>query len=149
MTTTIPKPNVARLIRLAEWAGAQDARRRLGLTSEWDQDNWVMKLDDDETEIGACGTACCIAGKVVLEDGWVPLVAVRHPDDWTGGATDDFVVRVDKNGNTVGKVELIRDVAIESLGLTDSQASRLFDGSNDLDDVLHVIATILAESTEG
>lgn len=148
MTATTPQPDVKRLIHLAEWAAAQEARRRLDLPSEWDQNHWLLNLGEVLTEVAPCGTACCIAGKVTLEDGWLPNAAVDSPENWTISESEDYVIKVDKSGKPVGDARYVPEVAQEILGLTDDQANRLFDGDNDLDDVLDVIVEILAEVQE-
>jgi hypothetical protein len=122
--------NRKRLIALAEWAAAQDARRRLGLPNEWVQANWLTKL--------SCGTACCLAGKVALEDGGKPYLRDEH---WEETYEYDIASRVTFPGEP--KPVWVSEYAQEVLGLTEEQRLKLFASTNDLDDVLRVIGELL------
>lgn len=114
-------PDMDRLEALYAWAAEQDALRRAGLPSHWDQGNWIVWGTD-------CGTACCIAGKVALEDGGQPLDR--------SGALSEFVILMD------GEVTEIDAHAERVLGLTRDQASALFEGDNDLADLRVVIDAV-------
>lgn len=121
--------NRKRLIALAEWAAAQDARRRLGLPNEWIQENWLTKL--------SCGTACCLAGKVALDDGGKPYL---HDDErWEDTFEYDIAAQVTFGGEPVR----VSEYAQGALGLTGEQRLELFEGTNDLDRVLYVIGKLL------
>lgn len=138
----------ARLVHLAAWAAGEDAKRRLGLRSEWYQGTWFHVAP-------GCGTACCIAGKVALEDGAVPVITdddgelvgpKRAAKLWNGPLSK--LVDYDLDGEGVyppGSTEPVEvaNFAQEALGLTGPQAMALFDGSNDLEDVLRVVAALL------
>jgi hypothetical protein len=129
--------NRERLISLAEWAGAEDARRRLGLPSEWIQEDWLTKL--------SCGTACCLAGKIALEDGGIPYTGEEdfpweHEDDGFGTSEVTFP------GST--EPVYVPDHARRALGLSVGQADWLFDSDNDLDDVLDIIHELLATADQ-
>lgn len=52
--------DLARIDELIDWAEAEEAK---GEMSEWNQEDWV-------TDDAPCGTAYCIAGKVVSEAGY-------------------------------------------------------------------------------
>lgn len=122
---TTPVPNRKRLIELATWVAGEDAKRRLGLPSEWAQATWVQKR--------SCGTICCIAGKVALDDG-------GRPHNWDGahnGFETSRVIMPDGEDTTVGRY------ATRTLGLDSEQRWQLFIGARDLDGVLRTIAKIL------
>src|SRR4051812_20938253 len=68
-----------RLINLATRVSAEDVKRRLDLPSEWDQSSWLGR---------DCGTTCCMAGKVALEDGGVPVLT-----DYNGKQLDTEIAR--------------------------------------------------------
>jgi hypothetical protein len=139
----VPGPNRQRLIRLAQWAAGEDAKRRLGLPNEWEQGAWLTRRDG-AAEVGGCGTACCIAGKVAIEDGGVPVV--DELGDWarfSPGYDTSRVVFPEIDPDEEVRVE---DYAQEKLGLTYNQRAALFSGSNTLDDVLRIIGDLLEEA---
>jgi hypothetical protein len=104
------KPDIERLDRLVAWATEEEAKRLRGEPSEWDQGVYLERTS-------SCGTVCCIAGKVTLEDGvpikWSPL-AGENPRDEMGWTFP---------GNP-------SDYAREALGLSKDQAGALFHGAN-------------------
>lgn len=116
--------NRKRLIELAVWVAGEDAKRRLGLPNEWRQGTYVKRLN--------CGTACCVAGKVALDDGCAPIWGGEYAANAT---TPD------------GRRVPIDVYAKEALGLGWAQAWSLFYSDNDLDDVLMIIGDILARDT--
>lgn len=138
----------ARLVHLAAWAAGEDVKRRLGLPSEWEQVRWFGTR--------GCGTTCCIAGKVALEDGAVPVL--EHNDDgplgveearelWRNeapGALDGYLI-LDEWVYPPGATDCVDTgvYARHALGLTVEQAAGLFDGTNTLDDILRVVAQLL------
>lgn len=127
----------ARLVELAEWAAAQDARRRLGLPSEWDQGSWLIHDRAGVGLAGFCGTAACIAGKVALEDGAFPMRNVIEGFTWSDG-----VVFAD------GTEVVIEDYARDALLLDYEEADELFRGDNNLEDVLEVVARLIDASLQ-
>lgn len=92
-------PDIPRLRKIVEWAEEQEALDRSD--RQWNQQIWLNE----------CGTACCVAGKVVLDDGWKPI-----RDPLSGG------LEVHKDGRRSDVVS----VATQILGLTNSQAGQLF-----------------------
>lgn len=132
------------LIRLASWVASEDAKRRLGLPSEWNQSWWLSK---------GCGTACCVAGKLALDSGGVPAVwdgghlvtdrdsAIQLWAEQAPGATSDWILPPDSDQPVD-----VGDYARDALGLDRDQADRLFNADNDLDAILTVIAEILGVS---
>lgn len=137
MSTLIKK----RLVELAAWAASEDAKRQLGLPSEWDQSGWLTRRADLD-----CGTACCIAGKVTLEDGGVPVMHLG-----AGSWTDRWLTDVREGTSATyvqfpsGRRVTAEDYAQEALGLTDRQAMLLFNGDNELDDIIRVVAELIAD----
>lgn len=135
-------PNRERLIRLAHWVSAEEEKRQQGLPSEWDQSMWLVRKRS-----ATCGTACCLAGKVAMEDGAKPIP--RDPDtterEWSDVEDGNVASRFRLPDGTVNWVD---GYAQRVLGLNDHQADRLFAGSNDLNDVLDVIEDIIGERIE-
>lgn len=124
--TSPPKSRVdaERLRHLVAWAESEDAKARAGLPSEWNQGIWS----------NACGTACCIAGKVALEDGGKPIAIARPCTNAT--VVSSFRM---PDGSEV-------DTSIyaqSALGLGDHQAEALFESSNDLDRVRRLVDDII------
>ena len=83
---------------------------------EWNQGVWAAKT--------ACGTACCLAGGVVLRAG-IPL-------RWKTDNTADYTER---------GVEISTE-AQRLLGLSYSDAGELFGGGNSLDDLWRIAADV-------
>lgn len=116
--------NVDKLLELKEWARAEQDKADAGYASEWYQGWWITQ--------GSCGTACCLAGKTVLDLGWQPVV-----DFWqdSGCRSTVFKDGVEKH---------VRPIAQEALGLTIEESSRLFDGGNTLKDVEQIIDALVS-----
>jgi hypothetical protein len=138
----IPGPNRQRLIDLAVWVAGEHAKKELGLPSEWDQGAWLKRQDG----VNDCGTTCCVAGKVALDDGAKPVPDYGISGEWADlrEGEDSSLVILPGSDESVN----VRDYAQKALGLTDAQASLLFEGNNDLDDVLNVIRDLLAETED-
>jgi hypothetical protein len=135
----IRTPNRAALIRLYQWAKAEDAKRQAGEPSEWDQVEWIgYRLDSDGNH---CGTVCCLAGKAVVDAGAVPY----GNGEWELHAMTVCFGAVVLDGRTVARVP---DLAAEILGLTAAWADLLFFGSLTLDGVRSVMNEILGEDVE-
>lgn len=98
--------DVDRLDHLLAWATEEDAKKRRGEPSQWDQGIYLERNS-------SCGTVCCIAGKVVLEDG----VLLRWSAD-------------------------CGDYARKALGLSEDQASALFFPTNNLEMLRGIVAGI-------
>lgn len=151
MTETIPQPNVLRLIHLAEWVGSQQARKDLGIPSEWDQENWLTWLNGELLEFSPCGTAACIAGKTALEDGGIPFASTwdyNASANW--GSIPVGPLAEAEVGETGAFIQFGDDPPVEvnvyaqqALGLNDDEADALFDENNDYDRVIQVVRSIL------
>lgn len=144
MTSTVPLHKLTdrdrRLVEIAMWAAGEDVLRRLGFASEWDQGSWISPRDN-------CGTACCIAGKVALEDGLLPVLA----GSWATDRNDIDSEHVVDPSN--GQIVSIPKYAAEALGLAedydaDEDEVDLFGGSNTIDDIIEIVGGILDRETE-
>jgi hypothetical protein len=132
--TQVVEPNRKRLIALAQWVAGEDAKRRLGLPNEWNQTHWFQRRRGDAD--AGCGTACCIAGKVAVEDGGKPQFLFA--DSMVTGEVQ----------MPDGALHHVRDYAKEALGLTEKQSERLFGADNSLEDVLASIAEFIGTELE-
>lgn len=107
------------LLKVNDWVQAEDAKFGKGKESEWDQTSW------------ACGTACCFAGKVVLE----------------AGGTFIFGDYLHANRCVLnGYEDRIEDAAIALLGIGDDDAEDLFSGGSDAYDIDRKVRRIVAEN---
>lgn len=141
--STRTKAQKERLIDLATWAAGEDARRRLGLPSEWYQGFWLTR------DPAGCGTACCIAGRVALQDGGIPVVNDDNYDaldretskrEWESSDSIDATrVWLPKRHEPVD----VEEYARKALGLSQEEADDLFNGTNDLDAMLREIARLI------
>src|SRR3982750_3292224 len=120
-------PNIDELIDLREGARDQDKLQKAGLPSEWSQSDWLLQNQ------WTCGTACCIAGKAVLDAGAQPI----WEDSW------DRTDLVKFNG----KKETVRTLAREFLHITINQAEALFSASNKFLIIEYIIDSIIADPT--
>lgn len=107
-------PDMGRIDALVAWAEAEEHKAQAGERSEWHQGQWA-------TWSACCGTACCIAGKTVLEDGG-KFVSEDEGDVVTGAAEIPG-----------GHLVTISTYAQQVLGLSRRDAQRLFAPSNDLE----------------
>lgn len=107
-----------------EWATREDAGRHVDGDPRWNQSRWLM--------VDECGTACCVAGRIALQAGWVaddndPASAemrarIRHPEtDRTG-----YVLEV-------ADQIIIGDYADDSGSVPYEIVSELYDADNDLE----------------
>jgi hypothetical protein len=123
--------NVPLLRKTLDWAYGEWQKAQRGEISEWFQNHWMIDtLDIAPRDINvsaavrsgaACGTSCCIAGKVAYDAGWRPAYSygssyAAHPDK-------------------PGEKRLIRDVAEKLLGLNGWDSTDLFRGSNTIYDL--------------
>lgn len=137
-TLTLPEPNRDALIALAQWAAAEHAKKELGLPSEWDQSQWLRKGVHVPGDGWTCGTSACLAGKTVLDAGWLPAFGEFYGD----GESTGMIVRVDEDGEEITRSHA-EEEAQKILGLNSRQAGALFSGDNDLARVLEVISNLL------
>lgn len=116
-------PDIPLLRKVVEWAEEEAAKPPA--ESRWYQSNWATEL--------SCGTAFCIAGKVVSDAyaGRAELVPVH-------ALSDAFELRL--GGVRLNWHEQGRDL----LGLDDDQAYRLFDEHNTIADVRALAEEIAA-----
>jgi hypothetical protein len=105
---------------------------------DWNQDVWLCdeaaNYDDDGNDLpldpevvaavpeGFCKTQCCIAGYIDIDAGYIPIK--KSWGEWTS-------VRQIETGDEGSPGLIARKLA----RLTNSEAERLFGGSNDLEDL--------------
>lgn len=138
-TEATPTVNVPLLRKTLEWAYGEWQKVRRDEISEWNQGNWMVstaglydyseKVYEAFRQGAACGTACCIAGKVALDDGWHPAMTRG-----LGG----FAYR---DGERADVFDIGRDL----LGLTNEQANWLFAGGN----TIYNLYSIANQITDG
>lgn len=114
-----PNANIPLLRKAVEWVEVEDAKKRRGERSEWDQNNW-------------CGTACCVAGHVVQTTGW------EMPKDFDAALSYPLVYR---NGVS----ESVSHAAKQELGITTAEAGFLFAASNDAATIRNIAEAIAGE----
>lgn len=139
--------DVNRLLALDWWVHEQEALRLAGRPSAWDQNVW-FEMDEPGNErvveygeadegyvlgeyvirVPSCGTVCCIAGHVAMQDGWTLSDLNRQ-------------MRVDPE---TGLQESISSYAARILGLESWEASRLFDANNSAEQVHAFIEDLIA-----
>lgn len=135
----VSNPDVPRLRKYTEWVEEQATLPEY--KRQWNQEFFALTEDmltrQDVWWFGAtalevlqaatheCGSVCCVAGKVAMDDGWAPLP-----------------------GNQVVRDGVVRHpfhVAKEALGLNERQATELFAASNTAEDVRRVAEWIAGE----
>jgi hypothetical protein len=126
-----------RLLRLLGWLYGENMKKELGLPSEWDQENWL--------NVGHCGTAACVAGKTVLDDGWE--VAGLLDDPGFTGASGQIVKRLPGNELIYSNVET---EARKLLGMSTADGEwvasyDLFSGRNNFDTMRTIILQMIAD----
>ncbi len=117
-------PNTERLLELKAWVRREWEKKESGQESEWDQSTWASRT--------GCGTACCVAGKAALLDGWQPEFADEPGVNYT--------IIFAKGGRTWP----VDDIAQDVLGLTDEEADDLFEVSNSVEQIERMIDLIVA-----
>jgi hypothetical protein len=162
--TTEPTPNIPLLRKTLDWVMHEHEKHLRGEPSEWDQQVWInAKLTDTqhdvfydevaaaardevdrvdvqklESTLGSCGTVCCVAGKVVLDE-YGPVAAALidkgfNPDGTMSHYPHDLIG--------------IRSRAADLLGLTDLEAEVLFHGDNDYEMLLETAQSIANRAGE-
>lgn len=138
MTEQTPTPNIPLLRKAVEWAETEAAKGFETVTDHfgdkyevplgaWNQGLWVGQS-------ASCGTAYCIAGYVaVLHD-------ARYDNPLGAGYP------VDSDGDVDYEEPCARELAMDLLDLTSSQANGLFDGGNTIEDVRRIAEAIAGET---
>jgi hypothetical protein len=151
-------PNRKRLVELATWLGGEHAKDELGLPSEWNQGSWLGVRSGDGVAApsdAVCSTTACAAGHIALSDGATFAVFVddnwedRQPvdvDSLVGQEIEGLRLDGDRAYLPDGSLVHVRDYAKEQLGLTDQQATTLFDGANDFNSMMNIIRNLLEEA---
>lgn len=158
---TTTTPNVSRLIELGRWLTKEERERRLGRPSHWNQSVWVdTEADDDTLPIDvagkpngqqpvmvawSCGTAACAAGHIAIEDGGQPAFIYdgEHSPVPPFHLVEDAYDYLDYLSSSRmyfrGRLETIEEHGRRALGLTEGDATRLFDGNNQWEDMVYLI----------
>lgn len=117
-TTIIDVPLLRKAVEWVEAEAQKEWRDR-----EWIQGSWFMVRESDT---GFCGTACCVAGWVAMQDESVTMEVGPY-----GEPTDRVTT---SGGHTMHVAEYARD----RLGLEEWEADVLFSGANDAEDIRHL-----------
>lgn len=144
--------DIALLRKTLDWALDEHRKAQRGEQSEWEQGEWLSSISDvaawklaDSMDIAdamakvarlglptACGTACCIAGKIALDAGYRP--------SYDTGAT----ALVD----VAGQQRMVGDVAAELLGTTYRMVENLFYGHNTIYDLYRIAGELTGGEIE-
>lgn len=120
------RPNIPLIRKYVEWVEAQE---KLQHGRQWYQGNWFLditkEIQEDGFEQWSCGTACCVAGKVVMDHGWLPY-------------SESYVEKD-------GEKRIVWILAAELLGIDHDDADRLFDGDNDARRIREIAEEIVGE----
>lgn len=107
---------------------------------QWRQEDWFHRGDD------GCGTAACIAGTVVLLDGWTPA-------NWTlRGTGDEITSTCEKDGFEREVDELAMDILCtnrstwsdEDMTEDEWRVERMFAATNSIEDIKRIRDEIAA-----
>lgn len=172
MTIEREIPNTELLKELVEWVEHQDSLPVEDPERKWNQHAWaaikeeliqytqdsgylgriVLEIKEESRDPNVCGTAYCVAGKVVVDAGYKFLF-----DDYDGMATmavpKDVTVLYNEDGVTVGYDERMRlnalafastvdEIARDLLGISKDEAQQLFAASNTSSDIRMVAERI-------
>lgn len=134
MSDTIT-PNVPYLRKIVEWVETEAKRTE---DREWYQATWMSPGNEAQVDFSGqihfCDTACCVAGKVALLEGW-------RPQTYNGDNSSGFTGNVIKGDETMHTSA----VAQNALGLTQDQADDLFEATNDAEDIRAIAEKIAGE----
>lgn len=130
-----------RLKRALRWA----ADERLQDKVRWDQDQWFVGIANGLSSNPNyrlvkvdCGSSCCIAGNVVINEGAKPVI---RDESWMEG--NEVMVTLCQTKS--GRFEYIFEYATKLLGLTPIESDRLFECGQDIDEVVGVAIEIAAD----
>ncbi len=129
-------PNIHLLRKNVEWVENQvtlaETKRR------WYQAAWTRKevvAAQQDINDPYCETAMCFAGKVSWDAGWTPIFDDKDSDyRYASTATKDGVV-----------MEIER-IAMNELGISDSEADDLFESDNTAQDIRDIAEHIAGEA---
>ncbi len=131
-------PNVPYLRKLVEWVETEAKRTE---AREWYQATWLAPGNEARIDFGQeidfCDTACCVAGKVALLEGWKPETYSNRDMSNNPGFTGNVI----KGGVTKHASHVARD----ALGLTNDQSDRLFEAVNTAEDIRAIAEEIAGE----
>jgi PAS domain-containing protein len=93
---------------------------------QWDQDTWI------------CGTTACLAGWIVLRNGWTPLDSQEDPD-WMD--VQDVSLVVDPDGG----IDQCPAAASRILGILPEEGDCLWESTNTLTDLHRLVGRLEAD----
>lgn len=124
--------DVPLLRKTLEWATAEWRKQAAGLASEWEQGHFVKKVAGVD-----CGTACCLAGKIVLDAGYLPVYEMAT---WADPVFECDVTSWVRDSE--GKQWHCEDAAMKLLRMHRQDAERLFSGNNGVHDIWRIAEDI-------
>jgi hypothetical protein len=160
MTTATQTLNSLLLYDRIKWAEAGERLDDHPSWGHWGQGSWAVMNDVDEDlfaelnlpvvtigEANVCRTSHCIAGSAVVEAGY-RLIYSGEPDRYRQSiVADDCIEQYDTGlkdlkGQAIwldvpgARQESIGGAGARVLGLSEEEADLLFDGDNDVDDLM-------------
>jgi hypothetical protein len=141
--------NVELLDTMIDWAQRSNMNKRAEDEPEWEQGIWYERDNHELKDETGCGTVCCVAGyiaevKQVVSlnrfSDYVPkLELLRSTENHLGISWDDWAYC---QGMFLGDAEMYGvafvDMGAYFLGITRSEADRLFSGGNTLEDLIFI-----------
>lgn len=152
----IKRLNDAIQFAIDEHVATATNKDRPDLALTWDQTHWakgfitdeVLPYDDGsrDTFRVVCATACCVAGNVVAQAGDKFVVTETFGYPLTAGRSTMAEVCVDRQG--VHHEVSTRAIALLGVDATNEDGEDLFDGDNDIHEVIRIAQDIAEENGE-
>lgn len=119
--------NVPLLRKTVEWVEEQEKLDPLTNPERiWNQQHWYWEQSFGcELDNWSCNSVMCIAGKIAIDAGW-------EPEGESMMSRDDLMLPA-------------AHIASLELGLSNSQATRLFDGDNNAESIRRIAEEIAGE----
>jgi hypothetical protein len=129
-----PERNKEALLKYADWVMDQYARSLGGLDTHWLQEIYIVNLDRASDSVkntfrstitpNHCGTVCCVAGKIVLDNSNGNIFDADGVPFEQSSRMAQFV------GEPCYSPVFISEWAADFLGITEIEADYLFEGDN-------------------
>ena len=113
--------NREEIVSAYKWVSGEADKAARGEQSEWDQRHWIAKTE--------CGTVCCVAGRVVLSNGYQRSMGPYVFDGENVERHVDFIAR-------------------DLLGLSGPVADALFHWENTIDDLRAMMSDLVGEDID-